>query len=195
MLEPADGPPVVLWNQRWEYDKNPEAFFRALYRLIDEGYEFQVILAGENFRNRPNEFIDAERRLGNRLLHGGFLPAARYVEILSRSDVVVSTALHEFFGVAVVEAIAAGAFPVLPRRLSYPGLIPTNYHEACFYEDDEGLIDRLRWVLTHRTEARAVASKLASAMSKFGWTSLGDRYDSRLAGLVSRGSPPGDKGA
>ena len=22
------GPPIVLWNQRWEYDKNPEAFFQ-----------------------------------------------------------------------------------------------------------------------------------------------------------------------
>ena len=29
--------PLIIWNQRWEYDKNPEAFFAALYELADEG--------------------------------------------------------------------------------------------------------------------------------------------------------------
>ncbi len=120
----ADGPPVVLWNQRWEYDKNPEAFFDALYRLMDEGLEFEVILAGENFRNVPEEFAEAERRLGKSIIYQGFSPDETYVGLLSRADVVVSTAFHEFFGVAVVEAIAAGSVPILPSRLSYPELIP-----------------------------------------------------------------------
>ena len=179
-----DGPPVVLWNQRWEYDKNPEAFFRALDRLVDQGLEFRVILAGENFRNMPQEFVDAQRRLGNRLLHQGFSPADRYVELLARSDVVVSTAHHEFFGVAVVEAIAAGAFPILPRRLSYPGLIPSEYHQDCLYDDDQGLVDRLRWALTHRSEVGSMALELATAMSAYGWISLAVRYDERLARLA-----------
>lgn len=178
-----DGPPVVLWNQRWEYDKNPEAFFRAVYRLMDEGLEFRVALAGENFRNVPEEFIKAERRLGKTLLHQGFLPATRYVELLSRSDVVVSTAHHEFFGVAVVEAIGAGAFPVLPNRLSYPELIPTGHHAQCLYDDDEGLIERIRWALTHRSDATAIASDLAGFMSRYGWSSVADTYDTRFTRL------------
>src|SRR5690606_31812923 len=43
------GPPIVLWNQRWEYDKNPEAFFRLMNRLDDAGVRFRLILAGERF--------------------------------------------------------------------------------------------------------------------------------------------------
>lgn len=177
------GPPIVLWNQRWEYDKNPRAFFQALYRLMDDGLDFGVILAGENFRNTPDEFVDAEQRLGKRLIHKGFLPTDGYFELLSRSDVVVSTANHEFFGVAVVEAVAAGAFPVLPDRLSYPGLIPVEYHEHCLYGDDEVLIDCLRWALTHRSEARALAAKLATYMSRFGWPTVANRYDNRFTEL------------
>ena len=34
--------------------------------------------------------------------------------MVAASSVVVSTAVQEFFGIAVVEAIHAGAFPVLP---------------------------------------------------------------------------------
>jgi glycosyltransferase involved in cell wall biosynthesis len=186
LVERADstGPPVVLWNQRWEYDKNPEAFFGALYRLMDEGLSFEVILAGENFRNVPEEFVEAERRLGKRLLYQGFLPPNRYVEVLARSDVVVSTAHHEFFGVAVVEAIAAGAFPILPRRLSYAGLIPDTFHQHCLYDDDEALVDHLRWALTHRSELRPMASELATAMSRFAWTTLTECYDGRFARLL-----------
>ena len=180
----SDGPPVVLWNQRWEYDKNPAAFFRALYRLMDDDLDFQVILAGENFRNVPAEFIEAEQRLGKRLLYQGFLPPEGYVEALSRADVVVSTAFHEFFGIAVVEAIAAGAFPILPNRLSYPELIPSAYHQTCLYDDDEALAVQLRWALTHRSEVRSATAELAPTMSKFGWKTLGAVYDTRLAGLA-----------
>ncbi|MFN2165049.1 MAG: DUF3524 domain-containing protein, partial [Anaerolineae bacterium] len=28
--------PLILWNHRWEYDKNPKAFFKALYTLAEE---------------------------------------------------------------------------------------------------------------------------------------------------------------
>ncbi|MDR9451862.1 MAG: DUF3524 domain-containing protein [Acidimicrobiia bacterium] len=180
----AEGPPVVLWNQRWEYDKNPEAFFGALYRLIEEGLEFEVILAGENFRNVPAEFAQAESRLGKRLIYQGFSPDEDYFDLLSRAEVVVSTAFHEFFGVAVVEAIAAGSFPILPNRLSYPELIPDDYHQVCLYDDDDALVDQLRWALTHRSEVHSMSPGLARAMSRFGWSTLADVYDTRFEQLI-----------
>ncbi len=43
------GGPLVLWNQRWEYDKDPETMLRALYTLAGEGLPFRVALAGESF--------------------------------------------------------------------------------------------------------------------------------------------------
>jgi len=38
-------PPLILWNHRWEYDKNPQEFFQALYRLQEEGLAFEVAVA------------------------------------------------------------------------------------------------------------------------------------------------------
>ena len=34
---PGMKPPIVLWNQRWEYDKNPDDFFAALQRRATAG--------------------------------------------------------------------------------------------------------------------------------------------------------------
>ena len=37
-----------------------------------------------------------------------------YLELIGTCDVVASTARHEFFGIAVAEAMAAGCAPLLP---------------------------------------------------------------------------------
>lgn len=148
------GPPVVLWNQRWEYDKNPEAFFRVMNRLDDAGYAFRLILAGEHFQEQPPAFERAFERYGGRILHYGYAEDfAAYSRLLHRADLVVSTALHEFFGIAVMEAIYCGCHPLLPRRLSYPELIPERLHQPLlhapvFYDDEDALFHTLGRVLS-----------------------------------------------
>ena len=132
--------PLILWNQRWEYDKRPDLFFNLLYRLEETGRQFKLAVAGENFRNVPAEFDEAASRLAHRIEHWGFLPSREaYLELLKKSDLVISTAEHEFFGISILEAVQAGAFPLLPNRLSYPELIPTELHPACIYSDKEEL--------------------------------------------------------
>ena len=34
--------PIILWNHRWEYDKQPEVFFETLFRLKAEGIKFKL---------------------------------------------------------------------------------------------------------------------------------------------------------
>ena len=124
------------------------------------------------------------RHLGERVVHVGHLPEPDYRALLSRSDVVVSTARHEYFGVAVVEAIAAGAVPLLPRRLSYPELVPAVYHDAVLYDDD--LVDRLRAVLLDLAAARQRVDGLREAMLAFDWQLVARRYDASLSTLVEQ---------
>jgi len=147
------GPPVVLWNQRWEYDKNPEGFFRVMNRLDDDGNDFQLILAGKHFREQPEAFEEAFERYAERILHYGYAEDFdEYSRLLHRADLVVSTSIHEFFGVAIMEAIYCGCHPLLPNRLSYPELIPDTHHEPLLhapilYDDEDELFEILRDVL------------------------------------------------
>jgi len=105
---------------------------------------------------------------------------------LQQADVIVSTANHEFFGISVVEAIAAGAFPLVPNRLSYPeiiGLSGIEDIEHFFYDGSAGdLADKLSH-LADRTNEEALLSaenNFASLADRFKWQNLAPQYDQAL---------------
>jgi len=147
---------------------------RALYALADEGLAFRVALAGENFRMQPAEFEAARARLGDRLVHFGYAASeADYARLLWDTDIVLSTAIHEFFGVSIVEAIYCGCLPILPCRLSYPELIPAERYDRCLYDDFDGLLARLRAAIADP----AAPSALRASMARFDWKKLAAVYD------------------
>jgi len=187
-LEPFDSVPrvrrdrpLVLWNQRWEYDKGPAQFAEAISSLVRDGLEFDVALAGERYGEEPAEFRRLRQLLGERLVHDSHADTDQYRALLRSADVVVSTAQQEFFGIAVTEAIYAGAFPVLPDRLVYPERIPVEHHAACLYIDHADLVAKLRWSIEYRDEAAGIAASLRSVMASCGWAALAPRYDDSIA--------------
>jgi glycosyltransferase involved in cell wall biosynthesis len=177
-------PPLILWNQRWEYDKNPAAFFAALYALAEEGTAFRLALCGEQFGKRPSVFDEALSRLEEQIIHVGHAPLPRYRELLWEATVTASTAHHEFFGISILEAIYAHTFPVLPRRLSYPELLPEAFHGRCLYDDETELVAQLRWALRRPVDARRTAAELAARIARFAWPQMAPRYDEALAEMV-----------
>ncbi len=180
---PPGRPPLILWNQRWEYDKRPDRFFRLLFRLAADGVAFRLAVAGENFRQVPQEFQEARTRLADRIVHWGYLPdRGAYRQLLSQADLVISTADHEFFGVAVLEAVAHGAFPLLPARLSYPELIPAELHPACLYADEEDLYAKARRRLEH--PRKAPPSLVRHVRSRYGWSRVAPMYDAWVVEAV-----------
>lgn len=181
--EGRQAPSLILWNQRWEYDKRPDRFFRLLYRLANSGVPYRLAVAGENFRNVPQEFLAARERLRDRIVHWGFVEnRAAYEELLRSADLVISTAEHEFFGIAVLEAVAAGVFPLLPARLSYPELIPLELHPACLYRTEEELYERARLRLL---EPRPAPPSLrAHVERRFAWPAAAPLYDVALEKIV-----------
>jgi len=149
----------IVWPHRWEHDKNPDDFFSAVAQLAEEGLDFEVAVAGQSFRDVPDAILSAEQTLGGRLVHLG-QPESRdaYAALLASSDVAVSTAVNEFFGIAMVEASFAGCLPLVPDRLAYRELYPAQFR----YRDVDDLARRLRECIVHRPEpmqARILAEK------------------------------------
>ncbi|MCP4428079.1 MAG: DUF3524 domain-containing protein [Chloroflexi bacterium] len=169
--------PLIVWNQRWEYDKNPDDFFAALYALADEGVLFRLALCGQQFGKRPSSFNEAIERLNDQIVYVGHAEPDEYKRLLWEAAITISTAHHEFFGISILEAIYCRTFPVLPYRLSYPELIPEPYHLRCLYQNQGGLVERLRWALTHPAAAGKIAGELRTAVSHFDWSNTARQYD------------------
>ena len=192
-IERQPGPLRILWAARWEHDKNPDDFFRAVKRLMESGQQFRLSVIGEQFREVPEVFARARDLFEDRIDHWGYLESrTEYVNALLQADVVVSTAHHEFFGISVVEAIAAGAYPLLPDRLAYPEVLDPVSHPERSRHFYDGSVPQLVTKLNELAERSnngnlwgGEQSNLVDSMSRFYWDSLAVRLDDQFEKLIS----------
>lgn len=120
----SDGAIRIVWPHRWEHDKGPDELLE-IAREHTEPLNLRWTILGQKYRQTPEAMKAFEREFRGRIDHIGYeQDRERYWQHLARCDWVLSTAQHEFFGIAVVEAMLARCLPWLPERLSYPELLP-----------------------------------------------------------------------
>lgn len=177
--------PVLLWNHRWEYDKNPDAFFHLLFRLKEEGIAFKLVVLGESFQKVPPIFEEAKKRLADEILHFGYAESFEaYAHWLWMADVLPVTSNQDFFGGSVVEAIYCGCYPLLPKRLAYPEHIPIEEQKQHCYKNEEDLYFRLKEVLENKERWRK-HTKFQNFVGKYDWRSMIDVYDEAFEQMVN----------
>ncbi len=185
-----DGPLKILWAARWEFDKDPRTFFEALELARSAGVEFRLDVLGERFKRVPEIFARARESFAERIDRWGYQPRrADYLAALSEADVVVSTARHEFFGISVAEAVAAGCFPVVPRRLAYPEILADlgDDAEEHFYDGSApALAARIGELAARRDDLwRGDPERGMRAVAGFTWPRLLPRLDSALEAVTA----------
>ena len=175
---------VLLWNHRWEYDKNPEAFFDLCKRLKAKDVSFQLIVCGERNRKYPKVFDQAKVIFKDHLVHWGYADDLQaYHQLLALANILPVTSNQDFFGGSVVEAIAAGCLPLLPDRLAYPEHVPAHLHNQFLYKD----LDQAISILSNPswTSHSMYSQALRDHISAYDWSNIIDRYDAALT-AVSR---------
>jgi len=172
------GPLRIVWNHRWEHDKAPERFFGALYRLRERKVSFDLHLLGQRFRDLPPGFDGARERLGDSVKNWGFVEGEKeYRLILASADLVVSTALHDFQGLAVLEAVAAGCLPVVPDRLAYRELFPESFRYSSREEDPEDEMEILAQRLEDLCQNQEMTRKIKPPDLRFlAWENMDEKY-------------------
>jgi len=189
------GPLRILWAARWEHDKNPQTFFDALGPLKEKGINFKISVIGQQFREVPSVFRWAKEHFEKYIDHWGYQETVeQYRSVLTEADVVVSTADHEFFGISVVEAIAAGAYPLLPKRLAYPEILRLDQEP----EMNDFFYDGSVRQLTEKLSSLSEPGKLATlrgitckhtvpAVKRFLWQHLVPQLDQAMEKLRHKG--------
>lgn len=124
----CSSPLRIVWASRWEYDKGPDRLLAILQELDRRAVSYQVCILGESFRKVPDAMTIIQQQFAHRLVQFGYASSRKeYYQWLGSADVILSTALHEFQGLAVLEAVAAGCVPIAPEREVYPELFAQEY--------------------------------------------------------------------
>lgn len=97
------------------------------------------------------------RRHPGRVTLGEDLPLDDYYRTLWRSDIQVSTALHESLGVATLKAMATGNCPLLPATGAYPEIAAGD--PDVLYDRPEDVADRLCALVTAPARRRRTAHR------------------------------------
>jgi glycosyltransferase involved in cell wall biosynthesis len=183
--EKHTNPPLIIWNHRWEFDKNCEMFFSVLEKIDNMGLDFNLAIMGENFGRIPEEFKEAEKKFKEKILQFGYLPLREeYEKWLKRGGIIISTAIQENFGISVIEAMLMGCVPLLPDRLSYPEILPEEFHEHFLYKNRNDLIEKLFLIISDYKRYEEIQSMLAKKMTSFLWENVISGYDRALERLA-----------
>jgi len=146
---------LILWNHRWEYDKAPQVFADGLHQLSQKNIDFQLALLGERPVTKPAALLQIEKEFDDKIIINEKISKQDYLKYLSLSSIVVSTAIHEFQGLSMLEAVSAGAVPAVPDDLCYQEQYPDTYrYEA---SSSEALAGQLFSYLNNLPEAPDVS--------------------------------------
>jgi glycosyltransferase involved in cell wall biosynthesis len=131
-----------VWNHRWEYDKGIGLLAEIVALVQKQGLPIRFHIVGQQFRDKPRGFSKIEVSLAQISEQSGIARGAfgyvkdreDYQRLLKNAHVVLSTADHDFQGLAVQEACLAGCQALVPDALVYPEYIP-KHQRFDVYED------------------------------------------------------------
>ena len=127
-------------------------------------------------------------------MHAGNLAeSADLHALMGRADIVLSTALHEFQGLGVMEAVCQGCVPVVPDRLAYREIYPAAFRYTSALEDEAAEARAAAQTIVQMAADLAAGQVRPPGLGEWSVEALRPRYQrvfECLAGKDSRGLGP-----
>lgn len=176
-------PLKLVWNHRWEYDKGPDTLAAVCHEIDQRQLPVEVWILGQAFRQLPAALQQLQDDPPKCLKHMGKLEQiSDYQVCLQQAHVVLSTAIHEFQGLAVLEAAQQGCVPLVPDRLAYPEWVPT----ACRYADTQSSEAEAQDICNMLQTWLKTGLPATPNVSHYQWNQLLPKYEKLLSEISGK---------
>ncbi len=130
-------PPSILWNHRWDEDKNPKYFLDLLKLLDRSNIKFSLLLTEQN--RSSNQYLNyIKKYFNNRIISCRYINSYEdYISTISKCSLMPVSPGHDFFGISVLEAIYMGVTPLLPVGYVYEEHFNIEKNRSVFYSNKE----------------------------------------------------------
>jgi len=180
----ARRPLRILWSARFEHDKGGEGLLRILAQLEQRDLSYELAITGQQFRNSPPVFEQIKQEYARRIVQFGYVESLRDFQALqAAADIVLSTAEHEFQGLAVMQAVAAGCVPVVPDRLAYREQYPAALRYDSCPGDPEKEAGAAAQLISDLADKLCQGGLKAPPVAQYGLEALAPKYQAELAAL------------
>jgi glycosyltransferase involved in cell wall biosynthesis len=185
----AAGPVNLLYLSRIDRKKNVEGLLHAL-RLVASKYpNVTLSIAGAGDRKYTESLKSLARRLGleDRIDWLGYVESDRKVDALARASAFVLPSYSENFGIAVVEALAAGLPCIVSRGVAIANQIERAGAGIVVDTGPEDVAAGIERILDngHAIEPMSIAAR-ALAASAFSIETMGAHLDALYRDILVR---------
>ena len=161
--------------------------------LVQTPLDFELHICGQQFRDQPPAFARLAEDFDGYIKTFGYVEdRAAYLALLDQADIVLSTALQDFQGLAVQEGIQAGCIPVVPDRLAYPEYVASGFRYQSLPDDPKSEARACAALLQALTQARCDRAQHGDTdIARLEWPALKETYEQLIDETWRRGAVHG----
>ena len=178
--------PIVAFLGRIHPGKGLEYLVPAMKHI--RGIEPALVIVGPDsggYRTQIETLV-AQNGLQERVLFTGMLKGRDRIEVLAGADLFVLPSDHENFGLAVIEALAAGTPVVISRGVGvYREIVDAGVGSAAEREPRELAREIARWLIDKPLGDQAHVRCREFVRQRFDWSAIARRWTDNYSRLIA----------
>jgi glycosyltransferase involved in cell wall biosynthesis len=179
--------PIILNHGRLSYKKGLDILIRAFAIVRETVPDARLVLVGpddEGIRTGL-EALSNDLGLGKAVLFTGELTGARLANAISAADVWALTSHAENFGIAVVEAMAAGKPTVISNAVNIAQDAQDAGATVMVDVDADAAASAILRLLGDKELRRSIGDHALRFVERFDWTNVSGQYLSLYRGVLA----------
>ncbi|SDK08703.1 alpha-1,3-mannosyltransferase [Methylophilus rhizosphaerae] len=180
--------PNIIYFGRWSINKGLVEALRLFSTLVksDRGNHWQFVIAGRPYDIDEDEIrkTATEYGINDRVQVYASPSDSQLKQLAHAASYFLCLSKHEGFGIAPIEAMSAGLFPLLSQIPPFKKLATTTGHGALLSEDSVAAADS---VMRLHQEKNWNQFALQESVKRYSWHAVGTQYLNEYRRILNDG--------